>query len=305
MWWPSWLPGLTPVVSFWRDVPAADPDAVAAIEREAVRVAELERDAREQDAQHAAVFAESSARLAEATTTVTVGASGIDWAAVSKEIRKELGRSPRRAYRVVDDFERELEHYTGAPHAVAVDSCTNALLLALVYERRRYREAAFAQTGLEVEPVVVLPRRTYVGVLQAARNAGWRVGWTDAAWRGSYRLEPTRVVDSARDLRRGMYEPGSLTCLSFHAAKQLPLGRGGAILTDDAAAAEWFRAARMDGRPPGSPIGETVFPGFHCPLPPDTAARGLWVLSRWVDSGFVPAPLPDDPYPDLSTLGET
>lgn len=202
-------------------------------------------------------------------------------------------RDPRRAYRVVDDFEAELADYTGAPFAVAVDSCTNALLLALVYRRET--------DGLDK---VTLPNRTYVGVLQAALNAGYDVEWHNGQWQDWYRLGGVGVVDSARRIARRMYRvhPGRLVCLSFHAAKQLPLGRGGAILTDNADAAEWFRAARMDGRPPGEPIERTVFPGYHCPMPPDVAARGLDILSRWSDRGYSPPPLPHEDYPDLSLL---
>ena len=32
------------------------------------------------------------------------------------------------AFRVVEDFEAALAEYTGAPHVVTVDSCTNAIL---------------------------------------------------------------------------------------------------------------------------------------------------------------------------------
>ncbi len=202
-----------------------------------------------------------------------------------------MSRDPRRAYRVVDDFERELADYCGAPFAVAVDSCTNALYLSLVHRRM-----------LGARSRVTLPKRTYVGVLQAARNAGYDVEWTDRPWSWFYFLDSTEVCDSARFLHSDSYHPDSLMCLSFHAAKQLPLGRGGAILTDDEDAAEWLRAARMDGRPPGAPIGDTQFPGFHCSMPPDTAARGLWILSRWVDAAYDPPPLPPDDYPDLSLL---
>lgn len=272
-WWNQWLRRPVSKQSVIEQIP---PYVVLQREAEDRQLASLDRQAREQQEQHDATMAE-----------VRVSLSSIDWGAVAEEI------NPRRAYRVVDDFERELCDYTGAPHAVAVDSCTNALLLALVHERLRFPNAPHW---------VRLPKRTYVGVLQAARNAGYRVMWSDAPWERSYRLEPTRIVDSARHIAPGMYEAGTLCALSMHAAKQLPLGRGGAILTDDAEAAEWLRAARMDGRPPGAPIEATLPFGWHCPMPPDTAARGLWILSRWVDSGFVPAPLPDDPYPDLSTL---
>lgn len=204
-------------------------------------------------------------------------------------------RDPRRAYRVVDQFEEEIADYTGAPYAVTVDSCTNALYLSLVYERQRF--------GLNPGwNHVRIPKCTYVGVLQTVRNAGFKVRWSDVPWEVDYRIEPVQVIDSARRIARWMYEPRYLMCLSFHAAKQLPLGRGGAILTDDPAAAEWLRAARMDGRPPGAPIEATLPFGAHCPMPPDVAARGLWILSRWNDAGYDPPPLPPETYPDLSAI---
>ncbi len=209
-------------------------------------------------------------------------------------------RDPRRAYRVVDDFEAELCSYTGAPFAVAVNSCTNALFLALVHERSTCEYQDFLD-----EPVL-LPRRTYVGVLQSVLNSGSSVKWQDEdyEWQesGSYPLEPWPIWDCARDVtvKGAIWKPeyGPIACLSFHSAKQLPLGRGGAIVTDDEEAAEWFRAARMDGRPPGE--NRVVFPGYHCPMSPDVAARGLDVLSRWNDKGYSPPPLPYEEYPDLS-----
>lgn len=92
----------------------------------------------------------------------------------------------------------------------------------------------------------------------------------------------------------------TLTCLSFHAAKQLPLGRGGAVLTDSAEAYEWLRRARTDGRAPGDTDPYAVLPGFHHYMPPDIAARGLWILSRYEGRDF--APLPMDDYPDLTAI---
>lgn len=201
----------------------------------------------------------------------------------------ELG--PRRAYRVVDDFEAELAAYTGAPHAVTVDSCTNAIMLALLHDRLVY--------GHEF---VELPRHTYVGVLQAARNAGYEVDWHDEPWEDDYRLNPSQVKDSARRIAVGMYEPGDLTCLSFHAGKQLALGHGGAILTDDDQAADWLRRARADGRAPGDPEPYATLPGYHCALDPPTAALGLWILARWTDALYQPPALPPDDYRDISHL---
>ncbi len=214
-----------------------------------------------------------------------------------KQARLTRASDSRRAYHVVDAFERELCDYTGAPYAIAVNSCTNALTLSLMYARLKYEKRPF--------PPIKLPRRTYIGVLQAVLNAGWDVIWSDERWRvdwqerGWYELGPTLVVDAARYLARHAYQGFGEICLSFHSAKQLPLGRGGAILTESESAAEWFLAARMDGRAPGDG-GRPVFPALHCPMPPDVAARGLDILSRWNDAGYSPPPLPPTDYPDLS-----
>lgn len=215
----------------------------------------------------------------------------------------ETVRSPRRAYRVVDDFEAELAAYTGAPHAVTVDSCTNAIFLALLHERLSHLDFGRGPLALDFgnHPVVSLPRHTYVGVLQAARNAGYHVDWHDEPWDDDYFLT-FRVRDSARRIAVGMYEPGDLTCLSFHAAKQLALGHGGAILTDDDQAADWLRRARMDGRAPGDASPYATTPGYHCALDPPTAALGLWILARWTDALYQPPPLPADDYLDISHL---
>ncbi len=205
-----------------------------------------------------------------------------------------MSRDPRRAYAVVDAFEAELCDYTGAPFAVAVNSCTASLLLALTWERLKNGHEA-----------VELPTRTYIGVLQSALNAGYSIEWNPEPWDHLYELLPTNVFDSARSIAQGMWNcgdwSGTFICLSFHVEKQLRTG-GGAIITDNAEAADWFRAARMDGRPPGSPIEQSVFPGWHFPMDPTFAAAGLNVLSRWNDKGYSPEPLEPTVYPDLSLL---
>jgi dTDP-4-amino-4,6-dideoxygalactose transaminase len=98
----------------------------------------------------------------------------------------------------------------------------------------------------------------------------------------------------------GGYE-GNMLCVSFHASKILGLEQGGAILHDDAEADAWFRRARFDGRAEGvAPKDDTgIIVGWHCYMNPSTAAQGilkLHSLPRHND------PLPNDDYPDLSTL---
>lgn len=200
-----------------------------------------------------------------------------------------MGRDPRAQWRVVERFEEALCEYTGAPYAVAVDSCTNALRLCF----------RLVSPGIvEIE----IPKYTYVGVVQAARNLGhlMKVKIVDQEWVGEYQIHPTKIVDAARWLRRGMYKPGTMTCLSFQASKHLPIGRGGAILVDDENFARWLRRARYDGRDPERPLMEqTEFQwGMHAYMPPDSAARGLWLMATLPDHN---EPLPGE-YPDLSKV---
>lgn len=189
----------------------------------------------------------------------------------------------RRAYRIVDEFEAALCEYTGAPYAVATDTCTSALFMCLAW-----------WSGESV----CLPKHNYVGVYQACVNTGHLVKWTDEEWQGSYRLDPSPIVDSAKRFERGMYKAGTLTCVSFGSSKRLNIGRGGAILTDQADAADWIRPRTMDGRTPGEDYLEPRFatPAWRCNMTPTIAARGLDLLTYLDDE-------PDDDwraYPDLS-----
>ena len=72
-------------------------------------------------------------------------------------------------HRITDMFEEEVAEYTGAPYAVAVDSCTNALFLCLKYAQK------FIPLG-DVVPEIIIPKETYVSVPQTIINAGHRVG---------------------------------------------------------------------------------------------------------------------------------
>lgn len=197
----------------------------------------------------------------------------------------------RRAFHVVDEFELRMADYCEAPFCVSTDSCTNALYLCFVL--------LFRGKGGQFEPEgIYLPNFTYVGVAQAARNAGFLVEFTPQSWLGEYRILGTPIVDAARWLRRDMYRSGTWTCLSFQATKHLPIGRGGAILCDSKEDADWFRRARFDGRDQLTSIFDQQEFGFgaHCYLTPPDAARGLWLLSNLPDYN---EPLPGV-YPDLS-----
>jgi len=188
-------------------------------------------------------------------------------------------------YLVVQDFEEAVAEYAGAPYAVAVESCTSALLLAMKYYK---------------VDEVVLPNKTYVGVAHSVLHAGGKCLFKDYKWTGAYRLEPYPIIDSARRFKRNMYVPGTLYCNSFHWAKHIPIGRGGIILTDDKDAYEWLKRARLDGRTEGVSPKEDNFdiPGYHAYMTPELAARGLMFMNINKNKDF--DDLPEDGYVDLS-----
>lgn len=192
-----------------------------------------------------------------------------------------------RAFRVVEMFEEALAEFGGSRHAVVMDSCSTALFLSLQL--------------LEVEgSTISLPRHTYISVPAAVVHAGAKIEWTDEEWTGAYRLDPYPIIDSALRMRQGMYEPGTLYCISFHARKHLKIGRGGAVLTDNIHAATWLRRARFDGRTGSVPFMDDSVKeaGWNAYMTPEQAARGLQLLEALPPDSPDLTPL----YPDLSLL---
>jgi len=190
------------------------------------------------------------------------------------------------AFDVVRQFEETIADYAGSDYAVSVDSCTNAIFLALQYCKVAGKE-------------VTIPSRTYPSVPCCIKHAGGKVRFKDYKWKGIYRLDPFPIIDGAKRFTRGMYEKGSYHCLSFHARKHLPIGRGGMILTDDEEAVKWFRMARFDGRHECK-LEDDNFEilGWNFYMTPEQAARGLWLMGNLGDHNADLVEIPN--YPDLS-----
>lgn len=224
-----------------------------------------------------------------------------------------------RPHDVTREFEAALCQYTGAPYAVAVTSCTMALLLACAWHikhrvvgyrrdedgnERPYYENQYWDGRVRREGFcnIEIPKRTYVSVPQSIIHAGGRPAFRDENWLGDYQLKPLPVWDSARWFTGGMYNLSKqFVCLSFHASKTLGDTQGGAILHDNKEADAWFRRARFDGRTEGVHPRDDKFDvlGWHCYLSADVSARLLWKLSVLPRYN---APLPNDDYPDLSQI---
>lgn len=197
-------------------------------------------------------------------------------------------------YQVVRDFEAALCEYTGAPYAVAVTSCTMALLLACKWHKVKCFDTH-----------ITIPAKTYVSVPMSIKHARFCVKFRDYEWLGCYQLEPFQIWDSARLFTSGMFDMiGNGTkyiCTSHHASKTCGDTQGGAILHNDPEADAWFRRMRFDGRTEGVAPKDDNFTeiGYHCYMSPDVAARlmlKLSVLSKHND------PLTNDDYPDLSKM---
>lgn len=193
------------------------------------------------------------------------------------------------AYDVVRQFESAVAEYTGAPYAVAVESCSAALFLCCLYCK------------VKDIPEIIVPSITYPSVPCSVINAGGRVVFVDADWQGQgiYCLAPTPIIDSAKRIYKKMYEdfPGKLICLSFHGKKHIKIGRGGMILTDSKEAYETFKWMRFDGRHECALDKDTLQGvGWNCYMSPEQAARGLEQL-QWIGDGGVLLP---DQYQDLS-----
>lgn len=174
-------------------------------------------------------------------------------------------------YKIVQMFEEEMSIYTGAPYAISVDSCTNALFLSCKY--------------LEVESVTI-PSKTYLSVPMSIMQAGGEVIFDTRPevnhWVGMYQLKPYPIYDSAKRLTSNMYVPGSFICLSFHIKKKLGIGKGGMILTDDASAAEWFKKARYEGRSEKFYKEDDITSlGWNMYMTPQEAAQGLALMQNY------------------------
>ena len=196
-------------------------------------------------------------------------------------------------YKITEDFEKALSDYTGAPYVVTVDNMSNALFLALTYEKI---------VGLEV----TIPSRTYPSVPCEIIHAGGQVKFAKTKGKtikGAYQLTPTNVWDSALRFTHDMYIPGSHMCISFTGPyKHFKLSKGGAILTDNEDAYFWFKRARYSGRRECS-YHEDHFDmiGWNFYMMPVLAARGLLMINQFYKDG---KPLSNNdlelPYPDLS-----
>jgi dTDP-4-amino-4,6-dideoxygalactose transaminase len=219
----------------------------------------------------------------------------------------------------VASFERRFADYVGAPHALAVNSCTAALHLSLL------------ACGVEAGDEVVTTPLTFCATANVIVHAGGTPVFADID-PVSCNLDPraveaaitdrTRVIlpvhyagrpadmdaflaiahacglriveDAAHCVegaidRRRIGSIGDFTCFSFYATKSLTTGEGGMVTTGDEQAASFMRTASLHGMsrdgwsryaPGGSPHYDVVTAGFKYNMMDLQAAIGLHQLAR-------------------------
>ena len=170
------------------------------------------------------------------------------------------------------EFETALAQFTGAPYVVMTDCCTHAIELCMRYD--------------SVESCEFTPY-TYLSIPMLMHKLDIEYEYEEgdpAQWVGEYRFLSTRIWESARRLESNMYRPGQMQCVSFGHDKPLPIGRGGAILLDDAKAYQALLAMRYDGRDltiKPWPAQQQFRVGYHYRPTIEEAERGLELLNQY------------------------
>jgi dTDP-4-amino-4,6-dideoxygalactose transaminase len=187
------------------------------------------------------------------------------------------------SFDIIEEFEKEIAKFYGAPYAIAVDCCTHAIELCL-----RYKQIGH----------YTVPKRTYISIPFLAQKLGITFEWRDEEWQDYYYLGGTNIIDAAVLWEENSYIPNTFMCVSFQYRKHLSLGRGGIILTDSKKDAIILKKMSYDGRLPNIPWRDQDIEtfGYHYYMTPETAELGLrkmpdaikekpkkWAVNDWPD----------------------
>jgi dTDP-4-amino-4,6-dideoxygalactose transaminase len=187
------------------------------------------------------------------------------------------------------EFESAVAQYTGAPYCVSTDCCTHAIEIALRL----------------VKPTTTLsfPAYTYLSVPMTMHKLGINYTLLDQSWKHSYQFVGSDVWDCARQFDSGMYQSGSIQCISFGRTKPLEIGKGGCILTDSIEIYQKASRMRYDGRdifsysPWDTQTHFTV--GYHYYMRPEECVTGLNLLH---ENKIRPQQDKDFNYPDCRKI---
>lgn len=175
----------------------------------------------------------------------------------------------------VKEFEETIAEFGGSKYAVATDSCTNAIFIAALWNKKIKPFETYNN-------IAELPKQTYISVPQSLCHAGYKLKFIDLKWKGYYPIESLDIVDSACRFIENMYFSDTYYCLSFHHRKILSTVRGGMILTDDKDFVDWARPMIYMGRDKNVKYEDDIFVvgGYNMYMPPETAILGLYQFAE-------------------------
>ena len=161
----------------------------------------------------------------------------------------------------VEKFENAIADFYGAPAAVAVDCCTHAIELSLIYNNVK---------------AATCPTNTYISIPFTLKKLGIKWEFENKQWKDYYFLGNTNIIDAAVYWKEKSYIPNTFMCLSFQYKKHLNVGRGGMILCQKEDYID-LKKLSYDGRLPNIPWAEQNINsiGYHYYMTPETAILGL------------------------------
>jgi dTDP-4-amino-4,6-dideoxygalactose transaminase len=219
-------------------------------------------------------------------------------------------------------FEAQFAEYTGARHAIALNSCTAALHLSLLAsgigagDEVVTTPLTFCATANSVVHVGATPVFADIDPftlnLHPSAAAAAVTSRTKAllpvhfagrpaampAFEALARRHGLRLIEDAAHCVEGVAGGrkvgaiGDFTCFSFYATKNLTTGEGGMLTTDDSRAAEFIRSASLHGMscnawnryaPGASSQYDVRMPGFKYNMMDLQAAIGLHQLAGLAD----------------------
>lgn len=190
------------------------------------------------------------------------------------------------SFDIVKNFENQIAHFFGAPHAIAVDCCTHGLELCLRHTRAEY---------------ISVPKNTYLSIPFLAHKLNIDLHWRYENWNDYYTIQKN-IYDAAVLWKPNSYITGSFMCVSFQFKKHLSLGRGGVILCDNDQDAAALKKMTYDGRHPDIPWTKQNINsiGYHYYMTPETAQLGLDKLTEAIATK--PKQWTVEDWPDLTNM---
>lgn len=189
-------------------------------------------------------------------------------------------------FQLVSEFENKIANFFGSNYAVATDSCTHALELAM-----RYSPSDF----------YTCPAHTYISVPFTFQKLGVNWNFKKTLWKDYYYIS-SNIIDAAVYWKNNSYISNTFMCISFQFKKHLSLGRGGAILLQNEKDYINLKKMSYDGRNPGIPWAEqninTI--GYHYYMTPEVAKLGIKKFPQAAKTN--PKKWSDKDYPNLTEM---